>query len=64
MRHPIIKHADELAMLYEASVLKKGPGWDFTRSLDHSIAVRTGITLALSGPTAARDFTAEHRRLA
>jgi len=34
-RHPAIKLADELAVMYEASKLKPGPGWEFTRGMSH-----------------------------
>jgi hypothetical protein len=55
LRHPVIKVADELAMVYEASVLKPGPGWEFARRMDHTEAWKAGEILALP-PTHARDL--------
>jgi hypothetical protein len=64
LRHPIIKWADKTAMLYEASVLKDGPGWAFTRQLDHTNAERAaleqGLCLDLSPDDATKWFAIAH----
>jgi hypothetical protein len=64
LTHPVVKYADRAAMLFEASVLKLGPGWDFTRSLDHTlaeeVAARQGLTLRLTPGEATAAFTATH----
>lgn len=49
LRHPYIKYADEVAMLYEASVLMNGPGWAFTRQLDHRLAKSVSTPEYLGG---------------
>jgi hypothetical protein len=65
LRHPIIKWADKTAMLYEASVLKTGEGWAFTRALDHTTAERAArdnkLLLGLSPDDAAVEFATSHK---
>ena len=64
LSHPVIKWADRTAMLYEASLLKQGPGWAFTRALDHNeamlAALEQGISLDLSPGEALAAFKATH----
>jgi hypothetical protein len=54
LRHPVIKVADELALVYEAAMLK-GPEWAFARRMDHGAASSAGQILALP-PEQARDL--------
>lgn len=63
LRHPAIKIADELALAYEASVLKPGPGWEFTRRMPHHEAKAAGPILALPPDEACDLFLRTHDRL-
>jgi hypothetical protein len=64
LTHPIIKYADKTAMLFEASILKPGPGWDFTRALDHTRArdarAQAGLPMSLGPDEAVVAFKATH----
>ena len=39
-RHPIVKAADDLAVVFEAAHFKEGPGWRFARAMRHEQATR------------------------
>lgn len=64
LKHPLIKAADNLAVAYEASLLKQGPGWEFSRAMRHdqAEAAMNGEPLGVE-PKAARSlFLAAHGR--
>lgn len=65
LKHPLIKHADETAMVFEASVLMPGPGWDFTRQMDHRECHRVihGWNLGTVSRFAEDLFRYEHKKL-
>jgi hypothetical protein len=60
LRHPAIKLADELAVMYEASIFMHGPGWEFTRQMDHPQARAASRMLGLGPANAAGLFRDIH----
>ena len=64
-KHPIIKAADQLAIGYEASQLKTGNAWAYTKTVRHEQAEEAAWsnTLGLEPWEAKKVFILEHRTL-